>query len=398
MSEKRQLNNWLKSYMDYVENTESAKIYKTWVGISVIASVLRRKVSFKLGRITIYPNLYVILVGPPGARKSQAIKFGYNLVKELTGITISADAPTREALIQDLDQSAGEFVDPSEDPTRHCSMTVISSELETFLGGKKDNQRMLATLTDLWDCPDEWRYRTKGSGTNNLQRVFLTLLGATTPNSIANCIPAGASGTGFTSRIIFCFSDKKHKKVPIPEETDEILKLRNVLIKDLDIISRMVEEYTFSKEGNVFWADWYNDYHDVSAKRICQDVMFAGWYERKPTFIIKLSLIIAAANGNYKHIKPWHMEEAIRYIEASEHCMNSSFSGVGRSEIAVEVDLVTTLIEAHGTITEEKLMKLVWKDIDAKKLDNVMDTIIKTGVVERKLAGVNIIYSWKGKN
>lgn len=396
MSEKRLLKNWLQTYLAYVEETESAKIFKTWVGISVLASALRRKISFKLGRIIFYPNLYVVLVGPPGSRKSQAIKFGYELIKSLTDITVSADAPTREALIQDLGRSAGEYLNEEDDPTRHCSMTVISSELETFLGGKKDNARMLTTLTDLWDCPDKWKYRTKGAGTDNLQRVFLNLIGATTPDSIANCIPASASGTGFTSRIIFCYADKKHIKVPEPEDTDEIIRLKDVLTRDLDIISRMTQEYTFSPDGREFWHQWYQDYDDLDPERICKDNMFNGWYERKPTFILKIALICSASRGNFTHIDPIDMKEAIDFIEESEYCMDSSFRVVGRSEIAAEVDLVLKLVEAHREINEQDLMRLVWRDIDAGKLQNVMETAVKSGKVKRTISSGPTLYEWKG--
>ena len=275
-------------------------------------------------------------------------------------------------------------------------MTVISSELETFLGGKKDNARMLNTLTDLWDCPNEWKYRTKGSGTNNLQRVFLTLIGATTPDSIANCIPASASGTGFTSRIIFCYADKKHIKVPEPEETAEIVRLKEVLIRDLDVISRMSGEYVFSPKGREFWHKWYLDYDDLDPERICQDTMFNGWYERKPTFILKIALIVAASLGEYDLIHPYHMEEALNYIEHSEFSMDNSFRVVGRSEIASEVDLVLSIIKNHGTMNEQELMKLIWKDVDARKLENVMDTAVKTGKVGRQITAERITYTWKG--
>lgn len=401
MTSPRRLEDWLKSYLDYVENTESALIFKTWVGISVLAASLRRKVSFKLGRIMFYPNLYVVLVGPPGSRKSQAIKFGFELIKKIESIHLSADAPTREALIMDLDQSGADYMTDNEDPTRHCSLTAISSELETFLGNKKENARMLNTLTDLWDCPDEWKYRTKNSGTNGLVNVFLNLVGATTPESIANCIPASASGTGFTSRIMFCYADQKHIKVPEPEETLEILQMKEELICDLDIISRMEGVYTFSDAGRLFWHKWYQEYDDLDPKRICQDNMFNGWYERKPTFILKISLIMAASRGDTVHIEPYHMKEALRFIEQSEECMDSSFRVVGRSEIAAELDLVINIIKAHGHITEMDLMRIVWKDVDAKKLENIIDTAVKSGKITRDYpvrggAELGMSYTWKG--
>ena len=73
----RQTADWINSYLDYTFNTESAKIFHKWVALSMIAAVLRKKAHLSLGRIKIYPNMYVVLVADPGrARKSQAIDFG----------------------------------------------------------------------------------------------------------------------------------------------------------------------------------------------------------------------------------------------------------------------------------------------------------------------------------
>ncbi len=44
----RQLDDWLSSYLDYTENTEPPKSYNTWVAISTIAAVLKRKCYIKL--------------------------------------------------------------------------------------------------------------------------------------------------------------------------------------------------------------------------------------------------------------------------------------------------------------------------------------------------------------
>jgi hypothetical protein len=226
--------------------------------------------------------------------------------------------------------------------------------------------------------------------------VFLTLIGATTPDSIANCIPASASGTGFTSRIIFCYADKKHIKVAEPEETADIIRLRDVLIRDLDIISRMSGEYVFSPEGRKYWHKWYNEYDDLDPNRRCKDPMFNGWYERKPTFILKIALIMAASLGDYDVIHPHHMEEALRFIEGSEWSMDSSFRVVGRSEIASEIDLVLKIVENHGQMTEQELMQLIWKDVDALKLINVMDTAVKTGKIQRIITAKDVSYKWRG--
>lgn len=391
---KRKLSNWLTSYLEYVEETESADIYKTWVGISTISSALRRKTGFSLGRIAVYPNLYVVLVGPPGARKTQAIKFGNSLLKTQEDIVISADAITREALLQDLEQAIADYPLNDAKVLRHCSMLATCSELETFLGNKKDNAKMLITLTDLWDCPDLWRYRTKGAGTNVLSNIYLSIIAATTPESIANSIPATASGTGFISRIIFCYADKKAKKVPIPRETKDLISLRKKLIFDLAIICKNSGVYKFSNEGEAYWIKWYTRYDDADPDRFCQDTAFNGWYERKPIFILKLAMIYAAATTNVLLIEPQHIDEAIRLVESTEPSMGRSFRAVGRSDLAAETDMLMNLIAKHRTITEKKLYSIVWRDLDDIKFQNVIATIVKTGQVTRKYSGSNIIYQW----
>ena len=100
---KRILDNWLDTYMEFTENTEPARQFQLWSAFAVISSVLQRKCWLKLGRITVYPNLYVVLVAPPGvARKSQSIIFATEFLSAIPEVAVSADSITREALLDDL--------------------------------------------------------------------------------------------------------------------------------------------------------------------------------------------------------------------------------------------------------------------------------------------------------
>jgi len=62
--------DWLDAYMNYGDNTEASALFRKWVGVSTIASALRRKVHLEW-HARIFPNLYVVLVGPAGGRKVQ---------------------------------------------------------------------------------------------------------------------------------------------------------------------------------------------------------------------------------------------------------------------------------------------------------------------------------------
>jgi len=390
----RLLPDFLDAYSSYTENTESAKIFHSWVGISIISSVLRKKVKLCLGRIRVYPNTYIVLVADPGkARKSVAISFGSALIKSIDDIKISADAITREALLQDLETCAVDSRMPDGKIFKHSSLSIISTEFESFLGQKVENAKMLVLLTDLFDCAETpWRYRTKNSGNTVIPSVFLNVLGATTPDSLATSLPPTAIGGGLTSRIFFIWADKKDKKVPIPFETSETMDLREKLKKDLFAISQICGDYILTPEAVEYWNTWYMKYEDLDINRICTDPSFNGWYSRKPMLTLKIAMILAASESSNLELTPAHLEKALTKVEETETGMGNAFRSVGKSAITGEVDTVLNIIRTNRIVKEQKLMRDVWRDMDSVKFTNVIDTILKTGRVKKTLQADGMVF------
>jgi len=390
----RKCKDWLATYEEYVADTESPRIFHRWVGLSLVSSVLRKKVRFALGRLSIYPNTYVVLVGPPGTRKSVAINFGQNLLNELPDIRISSDATTPEAFIQDLEAAETTTILSDGAAFKHCSMSIFSRELEIFLGNRMSNMKMLAILTDVFDSPEaDWSYRVKHGRSNAIPSVFVNMLAAITPESIANVLPISAVGSGFTSRIMFIYADRMGKKVPIPEAP----KLSEALVEDLYAMSRIAGVYQFSPEGRKFWETWYYAYDEHSIERKCQEPAFTYWYERKPTHILKVAQLVAATYSDKLFITPEHIKRSIRLVEATEIKMGNSFSAVGKSIITAEVDLILNIVKKAGRISEPALMFRVIKDVDAKTFDNVITTAIRSGNI-RFVAGSPVYYEWIGQD
>lgn len=394
----RELTDWISEYEKYTEHTESAAIFHKWTAISVIAAVLRRKVWFNFGRIRIYPNLYIVFVSEPGiARKTQAISFGEEILTEISGITLAADVTTVQALLDDLEEAVTAHLMSNGENFSHASLTISSGEFESFLGDKKDNARMLVVLTDLFDCKKKpFRTRTRHSGSNEIPNPYLNLLAATTPESLANSLPSTAIGGGLTSRIIFIWAEGKRKKVDVPEEPPPSIK--DSLVKDLAVISRIAGAYTFSPAGRKWWADFYQRYEENDPKRICKDPAFRGWYSRKPLFILKLATICTAAKTSSMFVEPDILDSALVILEEAEATMTRTFTAVGRSTVTADVDMVRTIIKGHKYISENTLLQMVWRDIDSKKFDTVIHTILRSGEIKRTYQGPKgekgIFYYW----
>src|SRR5678815_1088228 len=85
----RNLDNWLRANMEYTLDTESPSCYHYWTGCSLIAAITRRQICLNLNMFKIYPNIYVILVGPAGGRKSIATGIGMALAENAGIRTVS---------------------------------------------------------------------------------------------------------------------------------------------------------------------------------------------------------------------------------------------------------------------------------------------------------------------
>src|SRR5687767_6761146 len=109
---KRRLSDWISAYLEYADDTEPPLSYHTWIGLSTIASALQRRVFLRWGYDTIFPNLYVVLIGPSGrCRKGTAMRLGYNILKEVQ-VKIASESIIREALIRNMKNSVANFTDP----------------------------------------------------------------------------------------------------------------------------------------------------------------------------------------------------------------------------------------------------------------------------------------------
>ena len=400
----RRLSNWIESYLQYTSGTESAKIFHKWTAISIIAGALGKKIWFNFGRIRVHPNLFIVFVAEPGiARKTQAINFGEEIVAEIPSIIRSADAITPQAMLEDLELARQEEQLPDGTTFEHNSLYIISGEFESFLGQKGDNQKMVVLLTDLFDCKNRpYRYRTKSSGSNVISSVFLNLLAATTPVSLAEAFPARAIGGGLSTRILFIWAEDKEQKVDIPELRSNTISLKNDLISDLDVISRLCGGYNFSDLSKKWWKDWYNEYEERDPNRLCKDPAFKGWYSRKPLLIMKVAMSLSASQRNTLVATPDDFFQGLEYIEEVEKTMANAFVAVGRSEVAADVSVVSKIIEQEKLIAEKALLQRVWRDIDSNKFDNVITTLIMAGRVKRLYQNPDnpkqkgIWYKWVG--
>ena len=367
----RILSDWINSYMRFTLNSEPPDLFKEWTAVSVIASVLQRKCVLNWGSLTFYPNMYIVLVAPSGkCRKGTAMAPGYKLLTDI-GIKVAAESITREALIRELDECKASHGNPESGKIfLHSSLTIFSQELAVFLGS--NNLALVRDLTDWFDCRERWTYRTKNCGINEIVGVWINLFGATTPELIQTSLSQEIFGGGLASRIIFVYEERKSKIVPAPFISPEEEQLREQLKLDLEAINMLVGDFHITDGFIDLWTEWYCAQED---KPPFKSPKFEGYFERRPTHIQKLAMIMSASRTSDMIITRGDLARAIDLLNRTEVKMPKTFSGVGRNTTADVVSNIMRILAIEEEVSFADLLRRFYHDTDKDTLEKVVATL-----------------------
>ncbi len=257
----RILEDWIATYVTYMKDTEFPTSYHIWNAISCVAGTLQRRVYMPWGRQTIYPNMYIFLIGSSGLGKGESMRPAIDIFTRLGGINIAPDSVTIEELIRLMGESDGQYLDEKKVYRTQTAMQVFAKELVVLLGSK--DMKKVAILTDLYDSHDVWKNATKSQGSDELTNVCLNILGASASDWFSTMLPLEAMGGGFTSRVIFVVETRKAQIVPRPPFTKEHKKVRDKLVHDLSLIAKIAGPFEFNDDAFKKYDSYYTLYNQI---------------------------------------------------------------------------------------------------------------------------------------
>lgn len=391
MTDKRILDDWIASYMHYCHNEEPPQKFHAWMAVSVIAASLQRKCCLRWGSLVFYPNFYIILVAPAGqARKGTAMSIAEKYISEMM-IPLSPDTTSLQGLISCMCDCTNTEEETEEGYFEsHSSLTAFSPELSIFIG--HGNKELISALCDFYDCRPIYKYRTVSRGVEEVIGVYLNLIGATTPELIKDNMSTATIGTGLTSRMIFVYEAQIEKRIVCPFYTLSVegLKLRQDLIEDLTKIRSLKGDFKVSKDFIECWTDWYGNYPDACP---FDPMHFGAYWSRKPSHIMKLSMVMCASRVGDKIIKGTDFKRAIKLLDETEVKMPMVFSKVGTSDQSDNIQKVMHFVSYHKELTMNALMKEFLMFMSPAELDGTLSALQMSGFIKTPVSkdGVTII-------
>lgn len=379
-------------YLNYTEGTEPPKQYHRWSFLSCVGAALGRNLYIEHGHSRIYPNMYVMLVGAPGTRKSSSIKTAKKLL-ELGGYdTFAYNKSTKQKFLLDLedlripkDETGNKnmaamleegFKIPLEPDSTDCF--ICADEFADFIG--TNNFDFITLLTTLWDNLPKYEDRVKNSQSIKIANPTISILGGLTPVSFASSIPQEASGSGFLSRVILVYGESTGDRitwptVPNADDTD----MFGLLFAKLRTLKGEVK---FTPEAKRIVESIYTEWEDLT------DVRLQYYCSRRLVHLFKVCMILAALHAVTDDLEVVEVNkdvvvEANTILTYTEEYMSNALGELGRSRNS---DAAQKVMEKLGSskkpVSIDELWESVSQDLERpRQLLEVMHNLMKAGKV-----------------
>jgi len=370
--------DFFSHYLSYTSGGEVPVCFNRWSSIVGIAALLERNAWVEFGHQDIYPNMYTMLIGNAGTRKSSAIRLMKKLLIQAGYTTIAAERTSKEKYLHDLaKQTAPEesdvldsnlFGDAAEMNMHACTPNLIAAdEANDFFG--VNNVDFLSMLGSMWDWQGKYENRIKTGTSDWIPNPTITVLSGNTPSNFARAFPSEIIGQGFFSRLLLIYGEPNGKRITIPRrpdssETSHIVGLLQA------IRTNSTGAYQFRPGAYSLFDAIYQTYVPID------DPKFESYSNRRTIHLLKLCLVIAAARLE-KDISETTVIQANTYLTYIERLMPKALGEFGKAKSAdVAHKVVSYIYEAEGVVT----LKDIWKQVQSE-----LEKPDELGAILRKL-------------
>lgn len=395
----RKLNSWIREFCNYTEGLPTPDLFRQWSGISILAGALERKVwLYAFGDIPLYPNIYAVLVGPPGVGKTVLIDEVYDFWMRLETHHVAASSVTKASLVDDLRDAERHIIRQGENPpvVSFNSLLVASKELGVFLPSYEND--FMSVITDLWDCKAYSERRRTKDLNFKLEHPQLNIIAGTTPSYLNNIMPEGAWDQGFAARTMFIYSGDVVRR-PLFMNGEGHNSLKAALANDLKHISELYGKIKFSPDA----AEACNNWHMAGGPPIPDHPKLNNYLVRRTTHLLKLCMVACVDEGDTFTITLDHFHRALNWLVESEKHMPDIFKSMRQGGDNRAMDDVWYFAyqiwgKTKQPIPEHKLVRFLQERTPAHNIMRILETMVRAELFKTELVkGVGKCYIPKAR-
>lgn len=384
---------------------EVPTLFTLWSGLWLLSTVVKREAWLRWYPKPLFLNLYVILAGPAGSKKSVTIddvgvpimeqmqQYMNNAnVRRMKSIAVVKDKMTPEAMLEAMlpnnkpGKASFMFVDDEGNPLLDkdgrqlrykatSELGLVLSEMTSSIGKRSYTEGFVEILLDLYNPKERWEWRTKSDGLRVFQRTYLTLLAATTPTAFVESVPKVAAGDGFLSRCVIAYQQYSNRRFSIPRRVPAAPTEGELAKRLAWVADNTLGEYVLSEEAFALYDKWYSDHKDF----IEENESESGIRGRMAINLLKVAVLLRAQRYEIEpvgEVTADDMADAIELLHVT-YGLTAELIGEMGSEVRKDADKVLRVIDKYQKLDRTTLLRKT--HIKASELNQILDYLVQMG-------------------
>lgn len=353
---------------------------------------MERRVWVRTKGSELYPNIYVILVGPPGVGKSAILSQAERMLRALQDHHIAPNSVSSASLVDSLVLANRKIIRPNDTPAyvQFHYLTVIASELGVFL--PIYDPLFMNSLTKFYDGEHyEERRRTGKVNLSKLEHPHLGIIGGTTPSYLNSFLPEGAWDQGFTSRSLFVYAGEPVFRDIFEEDgnLDELTKVYTNLIHDLKSIGHenLYGKMEWSKDAAAAITAW----NRKGLPPVPEHGKLVHYNSRRLAHVIKLCMVASISRSNDLLIEVEDYQTAIDWILEIEDKMPDIFHSMGVAGDSKAMEdtwyfVYQIYMKEKKPVLEHRIINFLKDRVPSHSLVKVLDIMVRSGLLKVDLS------------
>lgn len=389
--------DYIDAFLEHTEPLSSPPLFRLWGAIATVAGALERKVWIRSLGSTLFPNMYTILVAPPGVGKTEITWRIRKLWESLEDHHIASTSVTKASLIDELADANRRWVDPgSANPVTHFnSLAMCINELGVLLPAYENE--FMNTLTDLWDCKHYSERRRTSKIEIDIANPQLNLVAACTPSYLTSVLPEGAWDQGFLSRTMLVYSGERQLRSLFAEQSfdkDEYNALESSLLD----IANLYGELNFTSEA----AQAMDNFHMTDGEPKPDHPKLLSYNIRRTVHLLKLCMVSSVSRTDSLVIEMQDFERAYNWLIEVEQAMPDIFKAMSQGGAGKTMeDAWHFIFTAHAKegkpILKHRLINFLQERVPVHNIQTTIDMMEQGKMIEKRLTPGGEAYTPRGR-
>lgn len=359
--------------------------------MGILSGAMERRLWVYTKGSNLYPNLYTILVGPPGVGKSAVLSQAERMLRAVPDLRIAPSSVSAASLVDSLVLADRKIIRPNDNPSfvQFNYLTAMASELGVFL--PVYDPLFMNSLTKFYDGePYEERRRTGKINHLKMETPQLSILGGTTPSYLNSFLPDGAWDQGFTSRTVFIYSGETvHTEIFGDEGRFKVLEsLYLDLLKDLKIIAGLFGKMTWEQGASDALSAW----NRAGLPPVPEHNKLTHYNSRRLVHVIKLCMIASISRSSDLVITAEDYQQALGWLLNAEERVVDIFHSMGVAGDSAAIDDTWDFIfrlhsKEKRAISEHRVVRFLQSKVPSHNIMKVIEIMSRSGMIKLDMTG-----------